>query len=218
MARLEPHRGLMVTLAVVLMTAAAVQLVATMMPGARLAALAPWPQDLVRHRVEEASAAVMGAAHAGEGLVPALADAMAAVTAALRRYPDDADLWLRHAELAALSGARPVVWEDSLMRSYATGPREGWVSARRLPFALSRLAELSPAARRKAMHELDAMVGWRSAYLSQFANAYARLAPQARFVVERAVARQASPVRERVTAILAGADRRFAASRAGTPP
>ncbi|ALA19975.1 hypothetical protein AL346_21045 (plasmid) [Chelatococcus sp. CO-6] len=208
----------MVALALVLTTAAAAQLAATMMPDADLAALAPWPEDLVRHRVEEASAAVTRAAQAGDGLAPALAEAIAAVTDALQRYPDDADLWLRHAEIAALSGALPAVWEDSLMRSYATGPREGWVSARRLPFALSRLAELSPAARSKAMHELDAMVGWRSAYLSQFANAYARLAPRARFVVERAVARQASPVRERVTAILAGADRRFAASRARTPP
>lgn len=216
MARLEPARGLMVALAIVLSTAAAVQLVATVMPGGGLATLAPWPEDLVRQRVEEASAAVTRAAQAGEGLAPALADATAAVTDALRRYPDDADLWLRRAELAALSGALPAVWEESLMRSYSTGPREGWVSARRLPFALSRLAELSPVARRRAMDELEAMVGWRSAYLSQFAHAYARLDPRARFVVERAVAREASPIRERVTAILAGADRRLAASRAGT--
>ena len=216
MARLDPLRALMFAVAVVLSTAAAVQLGASTPTGAGLAALAPWPEDLLRQRVEEACAGVERAAHAGKGLALALAEAKVAVAAALRRYPEDTDLWLRHAELAALSGAAPGVWERSLMRSYATGPREGWVAARRLPFALSRFAELSPAARQRAMDELDAMVGWRSSYLSHFARAYARLAPQARFIVERVVARQAPPVRERVTPILVGADRRLAVSRAGT--
>jgi hypothetical protein len=69
---------------------------------------------------------------------------MAAVDYALAAQPTSAELWLARARLLAAQGILDEPLADSLRRSYELGPREGWIAAERLPFAL-RLRDFLPA-------------------------------------------------------------------------
>jgi hypothetical protein len=68
----------------------------------------------------------------------------AAVDYALAAQPASPELWFARARLLAAQGILDEPLADSLRRSYELGPREGWIAAERLPFAL-RLREFLPA-------------------------------------------------------------------------
>jgi len=66
-----------------------------------------------------------------------------AIEVGLRAAPASSELWFARARLYAAQGILDQPLAESLARSNATGPREGWIAAERLPFAL-RLEQFLP--------------------------------------------------------------------------
>ncbi len=62
----------------------------------------------------------------------------AAMDYALAIQPTSSELWLAKARLLSNQGILGEEFADALRNSYATGAREGWIAAERLPFALRR--------------------------------------------------------------------------------
>ena len=71
------------------------------------------------------------------------AHCMQAIDYALTASPLSSELWLAQARLFAAQGMLDHRFAESISRSYATGPREGWIAAERLPLVL-RLRDFLP--------------------------------------------------------------------------
>ena len=63
---------------------------------------------------------------------------MAAIDYGLAVTPASSELWLAKARLLSNQGILDEPFSEALRNSYATGAREGWIAAERLPFALRR--------------------------------------------------------------------------------
>jgi len=105
-------------------------------PGNPPADLSPgWLHDpaIVRTELAECQA---GARNRGT------AACLAAVDHGLTLQPLSSELWLERARILVALGTMDDELVAALARSYATGPREDWIAATRLPFALTLLAFL----------------------------------------------------------------------------
>ena len=162
----------------------------------RLAAkLDPWRRDLAGAEATLALAGHDARPETADGTgAESLQNSLRLIDRALSLAPMDANLWFVRAAVLARSQRDVAEWEASLRASYELGPREGWVVWRRLAFALPHFGRFSPDTQALADGELDRMVGRKSSFLSEFANAYARLPLETRFTVDMALERQPAEI------------------------
>ncbi|MCW5713936.1 MAG: hypothetical protein KIT43_05420 [Bauldia sp.] len=69
---------------------------------------------------------------------------LAIVEEGLAMLPTSAELWLERARILAGDGVFDDRFFESLRKSYEASPREGWITARRLPFLLRYARRLPP--------------------------------------------------------------------------
>ena len=70
-------------------------------------------------------------------------ECLSAISYGLAASPASSELWFALARYYVAIGALDERLAGALEASYATGPREGWIAAERLPFAL-RMVEFLP--------------------------------------------------------------------------
>ncbi len=96
-----------------------------------------------------------------------------AITRSLKRAPGDANLWYLLAEIRTLQGQMDGKTRRILGMSYLTGPREGWVSIRRLQFSLRYWLLLDSEVRRLVKREIGTLwsdPNYRRVLMRRFAS------------------------------------------------